>query len=172
MRYSKAQVVAGRIVYWVGMVFVIIGGAFAGLLTIGCLFGALGFLPECLFLDALIFLVFYSSKVLRKLLRDVQKYDAVLSQIPTGYIPDIAASLGKTEDAVRKDLDSLIRNKFFSPAYIDPNTNCIVFAIKPAAPPPEAEMVIVKCKNCGGINTIPKGQTGRCDYCDSPVKGK
>ena len=32
--------------------------------------------------------------------------------------------------------------------------------------------ITVKCKGCGGINTIRKGAVSECEYCGSPIKGE
>lgn len=151
-----------------------------------------GFLIFCLVLDALGVWLIVLSRKKTKLMKEFKKYVAVISQDPNGYIPDIAATLGTSEDVVKNNIEQMIKKKFFSNAYIDRNSNCIVIANKQAvqnattpangfmnaqaAPTyntaPAVEMVTVKCNGCGGINTIAKGQTGECDFCGSAIKGE
>lgn len=133
-----------------------------------------------------------------KLAEKFKQYVAAVSNNPDGYIPNIAASLGVSENVVKKNLDLMIKRKYFANAFIDMNSNCIVIANKPNAnvntaqqPQVKAqqpqtntntytspaasqtiEMVTVKCKGCGGINTIQKGAVGECDYCGSSIKGE
>lgn len=146
----------------------------------------------CLLFDALGVWLIAKSRKKNKLIKEFKKYVTAISHDPTGYIPDIAASLGTSEDVVKNNLDLMIKKKFFSNAFIDRNSNCIVIASKQAvqnttaapnafvnAPTastcttaPAVEMVTVKCNGCGGINTIAKGQTGECDYCGSAIKGE
>ena len=150
----------------------------------------IAFLIVCLLFVALGIWLIRCSRKKSKLIKAFKKYVTVISCDPTGYIPDIAASLGTSEDVVKKNLDLMMKNKFFSNAYIDRNSNCIVIASKQAvqntmAAPnsfanaqatstaaPAVEMVTVKCNSCGGITTIAKGQTGECDYCGSAIKGE
>ncbi len=159
-------------------------------------FGTILFLTEgdvaslvfCLVFDALGIWLILRSRKTTKLINDFRKYVTAISHDPTGFIPNIAASLGTSEDVVRKNLELMIKKNYFSNAYIDRNANCIVIASKqpariPVAGPnvfanaygnpvaPAVEMVAVKCNGCGGMNTIAKGQTGECDYCGSPIKG-
>lgn len=150
------------------------------------------FLLVCLAFDALgVWLIILSRKK-AKLIRDFKKYVAAISHDPNGYIPDIADSLGLSEDAVKNNLELMIKKQFFSNAFIDRNSNCIVISNKQSASNedaspnvfsnlsavaanaanPAAEMVTVKCKGCGGINTIPKGAVGECDYCGCAIKGQ
>ena len=118
-------------------------------------------------------------------LKEFKKYVAVISDDPSGYIPDIAASLGTSENVVKSKLEIMFQKGYLDSAFIDIKSNCIVFANKQAtqtAPTstnvsakvpkvPGVEMVTVKCSGCGGINTIVKGQTGECDYCGSAIMG-
>lgn len=148
----------------------------------------------CLVVDALGILLIVLSIRKSKLIGAFKKYVEVVSSDPTGYIPDIAASLGSSENVVERNLKLMVEKKYFTNAFIDLNTNCIVVAnrrnttVNPTpqsqADTPQAsnmsasvshsavEMVTVKCKGCGGINTIQKGAVGECDYCGSSIKGE
>lgn len=150
------------------------------------------FLIFCLVLDALGIWLIRSSRKKTRLTNEFKKYVTAISHVPNGYIPDVAASLGTSEDVVRNNLDLMIKKKFFSNAFINLSTNCIIIANKQtpsavgaghvtvenasqaagnnAASAPE--MVTVKCKGCGGINTIARGRIGECDYCGSAIKGE
>lgn len=147
-----------------------------------------GFLIFCLVLVALgVWLIFLSRKKI-KLMKEFKKYVSVVSCDPNGYIPDIAASLGTSEDVVKKKLKLMIKKKYFANAFIDLNSNCLVIENKQnSAVNTEQqmnarensnvtyqpmEMVTVKCKGCGGINTIQKGAVCECDYCGSSIKGE
>ena len=98
----------------------------------------------------------------------------------------------RQEDVVIENLEIMMKKKFFTNAYIDRKSNCIVIANKQAAQnntaAPNAfanehsapanteaaavEMAAVKCNSCGGINTIQKGAVGECDYCGSAIKAE
>jgi hypothetical protein len=150
------------------------------------------FLIVCLLFDALGIWLITLSRKKAKLIKEFKKYVRVISQNPNGYIPYIASSLGTSEDAVKNNLKLMIKKKYFSNAFIDCNSDCIVIANKqkPVSTPvqqptvstntnayshtaaPAIEMVTVKCKGCGGINTIQKGAVGECDYCGSSIKGE
>lgn len=80
----------------------------------------------------------------------------------------------------------MISKKFFVNAYIDAESNCIVFPgsnnninagintaqynVQPNTNQPEIEYTTVTCKSCGGINKIIKGKVSECDFCGSPIK--
>lgn len=143
-----------------------------------------GFLIFCLVLDALGVWLIVLSRKKTKLVKEFKRYVAVVSNDPDGSIPNIAAALGTSENVVRKKLELMIRKKYFANAFIDQNLNRIVVATKQNAAVSTAqrpqtnapvmsqavEMVTVKCKGCGGINTLQKGVVGECDYCGSSIK--
>lgn len=145
-----------------------------------------GFLIFCLVLDALGVWLLVLSRKKTKLVKEFKRYVAVVSNDPDGCIPNIAAALGTSENVVRKKLELMIRKKYFANAFIDQNLNRIVVATKQNAAVSTAqrpqtnapvmsqavEMVTVKCKGCGGINTLQKGVVGECDYCGSSIKGE
>ena len=199
MNHSKVAVAVNKTI---GIIQMILGLAVLflfGLCTIAYIFDeetaadvGVGFLIFCLVFDALgIWLLILSRRKI-KLIAAFKKYVAAISCDPSGYIPDIAASLGTSEDVVKANLERMIQKKYFSNAFIDLNSNCIVIVAKnpadtaeqhardtapqsgadtvayPSAQAPE--MVTVKCKACGGINTIQKGAAGECDYCGSFIK--
>lgn len=148
----------------------------------------------CLVVDALGIWLIILSKRKSKLIGAFKKYVEAVSSDPTGYIPDIAASLGLSENVVKRNLELMVEKKYFTNAFIDLNTNCIVVAnrqnttvnstpqsqavtlqasnMSASASHSAVEMVTVKCKGCGGINTIQKGAVGECDYCGSSIKGE
>lgn len=149
------------------------------------------FLIFCLVFDALGIWLITLSRKKSKLMKEFKRYVAVVSADPDGYIPDIAAALGTSQDVVQQNLELMIKKKYFANAYIDRNSGCIVIANKQNAASnaesqpkasasaynsnvstPTIEMVTVKCKGCGGINTIQKGTVGECDYCGSSIKGE
>lgn len=142
-----------------------------------------GLILMLIFDAAGICLIVFSRKR-SKLIQQFKNYVAVVSSSPNGHIPDIAASLETSEDVVKKNLELMIKKKYFANAFIDYNSNCIVVNKQNAAQSRQlsganvqaafhgSEMVTVKCKGCGGINTLPKGAVGECDYCGSPIKGE
>ncbi len=147
----------------------------------------IAFLITCLIITGLGIWLITLSRKKKKLVREFKKYVAVISQDASGYIPDIATSLGTSEDIVKSNIELMIQKEFFTNAYIDRSSNCVVIGNKQNAQTTMStanayanstntdmstvEMVTVKCNGCGGINTIAKGHTGTCDYCGSAIKG-
>ena len=143
------------------------------------------FLITCLVLVSFGVWLFVVAGMYSYELKKFKKYVAVISKDPSGYIPNIAATLGTSENDVKSNLEIMIKKGYFYSAFIDENSNCIVFAniqttqtaptstnVSAKVPKvPGVEMVTVKCSGCGGINTIVKGQTGECDYCGSAIMG-
>ncbi len=202
MNHSKAAIVISKTISWIQLLTGILFAFFFGIFTIMTIVEMpystvydLPFLFFCLFGDALGIWLIVSARRKQTLLKRFKEYVMSISNNPTGYIPDIAASFGTSAEIVEQNLERMIHKKFFPNAYIDKNANRIVIVNRQttqntadqnttdqntanqntSAPTGSAasgvEMVTVKCKGCGGINTIAKGQTGECDYCGSAIKG-
>lgn len=199
MNKSKVAIAVSKTISFVQMLFGIAYVFIFGICTIVCLCdkdfladGGVSVIIVCLIFDVLgIWLIILSLKK-TKLLKEFKKYVTVISREPDGYIPDIAASLGVSEDIVKKNLELMIKKRYFANAFIDQNSNCIVITSKQnntvntthqshihtteyASSPVTSqaiEMMTIKCKGCGGINTIQKGAIGECDYCGSSIKGE
>lgn len=199
MNRSKVAIVVSRTVSIIQMIAAIAIFIFFGLSTILFIFDAemratsgLFGLILCLVFDALGIWLFTLSRKKSKLIKEFKKYVSAVSNDPDGYIPDIASSLGTSEDVVRKNLELMIKKKFFVNAFIDKNSDCVKILNRQntaavqqqranisyntatqATPITQAvEMVTVKCSGCGGINTLRKGEVGECDYCGSSIKGE
>lgn len=120
----------------------------------------------------------------RKLIRDFKTYVTAISNESTGYIPNISAILGITDDVARKRLDLMIKKGYFKDALIDRTTDCIVISSRKQQSDRVSgkasqgsdtadkgnETVTVKCKSCGGINTVEKGKAGECEFCGSSIQ--
>lgn len=202
MNNSKVAVAVSRTVSLIQMLAGIAILFFFGLSTIIYLTDkewavemGVAFFVFVLAFDALGIWLMILSRKKTKLIKEFKKYVTAISRDPNGFIPDIAASLGTSEDKVKSNLELMIKKKFFSNAFIDQNSNCIIIANRQvvaansvpqaytntanttnnfATPSayPAVEMITVKCKGCGGVNTIPMGQVGECEYCGSPIKGE
>lgn len=130
------------------------------------------------------FLLLYFGIQKKKLIDEFKKYVAIISKVPNGFIPDIAATLNTSVDVVKRNLDLMIKKQFFANAYIDHDSNCIIINGKKAQnnmTSPSANkltqsetqtprMVTVKCEGCGAPNAIQKGTVGECEYCGTPIK--
>ena len=141
-----------------------------------------------LILIGLSVLLIRKANKIAKLIDTFKQYVTIISNVPNGFIPDIASSLNTSEDVVRNNLELMISKKYFVNAYIDRNLNSIIIANrqaaantaqqtnKPATPSQvnaqSVQMVTAKCEGCGAVNTIQKGTVGECDYCGSPIEGK
>lgn len=198
MNKSKVAIVVSKTVSVVQMIIGVVCLLFFGIVTIGMMAdntmdaGTKGIsIVICLAFDALgIWLIVLSIRK-NRLIKEFKKYVGAVSNNTDGFIPDIAMSLGTSENIVKRNLELMIKKKFFVNAYIDKNTNCIkiinrqnanVNAVQhnnsnqqpsiPSTVSQAVEMVTVKCSGCGGINTIQKGAVGECDYCGSAIKGE
>lgn len=195
MNNSKTAIIISQIVEKIQLIAGIVIVVFFGLMTIA------GMMDESIrsdtfvtgvfiFIDVLGILLIYFSRKRKKLILDFKKYVSVISGDPTGSIANIASAVGTSEDVVRKNLDLMIRHKYFANAHINYEMNRIVIASaqggeprsekqtdasaacgEQAAAPKEIEYITVTCKSCGGVNKIKKGQVCECDYCGSPIKG-
>ena len=93
-------------------------------------------------------------------------------------IDDIAASTLKPVDYVYKDLQKMIKKKFFTNAHIDYVAGEIAvgdvgyfdYSAAPAPWTPPAQQQgreTFRCYGCGAIGTKPRGAPGICEYCGS-----
>lgn len=196
MNKSKVAIVVTKTVSIIQMIAALSILFFFGVGTLLSIFdadtratGGVAVLIMCLIFDALGIWLFRQSIKKSKLIKEFKKYVSAVSNNPDGYIPDIAASLGTSEDVARKNLELMIKKKFFVNAFIDKNSNCIKILNRQntgvvnqqrvntnintnTSVSQAAEMVTVKCSGCGGINTLRRGEVGECDYCGSSIKGE
>ncbi|MDO5388005.1 MAG: hypothetical protein Q4F63_02105 [Clostridia bacterium] len=198
MNNSKVTIAVNRTISLIQLIAGIFFVFIFGICTIVYLFdktisadAGTSFLICCLVFDALGIWLIICSKKKKKLINTFKTYVIAISNDGSSHIPDIAASVGTSEDVVRKNLDIMIKKKFFQNAYIDQSANCIVISSNKAVQnvtasnafenksqasknntSASAEMVTVKCNGCGAVNTIEKGKTGECDYCGSVIKGE
>jgi hypothetical protein len=130
-------------------------------------------------------LVYFGLKR-KKFIKNFKTYVQKLSVDPTGSISGLASTTGTSVDVVKKNLEKMISKKFFVNAYIDVESNCIIFPasnnninvstnttqfnVQQNTKQPEIEYVTVTCKSCGGINKVIKGKVSECDFCGSPIK--
>ena len=91
----------------------------------------------------------------------------VLSRDPGGYIPGIAASMGKSADEVFADLEDFLKRGWIENGYIDRSNNRLVINNPRRVVP----VVAVQCQNCCAVNQVPKGQTAPCEYCGTMLYG-
>ncbi len=136
----------------------------------------------CLFFVILGIWLISLSRKKSKLIKEFKQYVVAISSDPSGYIPDIASALGISTDILHSKLELMIKKKFFVNAYIDKNTDCIVIANKQItannnnstvkAMQQNIEIITVRCKGCGGINSLQKDVVVDCDYCGSPIKAE
>lgn len=180
MNKSKAAIVISSIVEKLQLLAGILLLLLFGLLTIGSLADAKlasgGFLPFCIVVDLIGIALIYFSRKRHRLIADFKKYVTILSNSANGSIAALAASTGTSEDIVRKNVENMIKKKYFAAASIDQLSGQILFAQKEisqpsAASPNQPEKITVICKSCGGINTLSKGQTAECEYCGSSIQG-
>lgn len=85
-----------------------------------------GFVFSCLIMFGIGIMLIMFSRKRKKLVLNFKKYVAAISTNPTGSIEKLAASVGTPPDIVKKDLDLMIKRKFFVNAFINLETNCII----------------------------------------------
>lgn len=119
-----------------------------------------------------------------RMIKLFKSYVARLSSDPTRSIDSLAASLGESPDAVKRNLEYMIKRNYFSQAYIDVSNNTLVLS-QPSqskmVPPPTAvsqaqpteqpvtEFSTASCKGCGATNTVPKNTVATCEFCGSQL---
>jgi hypothetical protein len=112
--------------------------------------------------------VFNGIRIKQRIFR-FKKYTAMVSMQNTTSIDALAAGTGKTAEFVKKDLEVMIRKRFFVNAVIDHAANELVIKGIPsiAAGVNPNQVKAVTCKNCAASNRVIIGQTAECPYCGS-----
>lgn len=113
-----------------------------------------------------------------RLLRNYKDYKKVLLEDEEHSVLTLVKKLGVSEESVQKNLTKMIRRKHLVGVKLDQEKRHIIpinakrmekaataFQKKPV-------MVDVTCKHCGAPNTVERGETARCEYCDSVISGR
>ena len=158
----------GRVIAWVGLIFWITF-AIAGFAT---LFGETShenpadyYMPYvCAGFAALNGWALLSICRRHALISDFRRYCAVFVREPGKSIPDLAATLGVSEETVTRQLEKMCKRRYFN-GYMDHGRICMVFAGQQEVAIPD----VVYCPGCGARNVVK--QTGdACRYCGAPLK--
>jgi hypothetical protein len=135
----------------------------------------------CLVFIAFNVLLIVHGKKTKDRIRRFRNYIAIIANQNETSIDQIATIVQMPVNFVLKDINFMIRKKYFVKAYIDQNTNNIVFQGRVASaagnaihedPVPDNELQVVLCKSCGAQNKVAKGSVGECEYCGSPLSSK
>lgn len=181
MNKSKVAIVVSRLV---GMVQLLSGGfllGLFGLLTLMYIFDSEfqmdvgpSLLVVCLVFDSIGIMLILLSRRTKKLIAEFKKYVSILSAAGIETIEALAATIGKPQAVVKKNIELMIKRNYFVNAYINHETNQLVIAktsdinINQKV---NGEQLVCNCKNCGATNRIVKGNGANCDYCGTPIKG-
>lgn len=172
----------------IGFLLAILFGLFVIVIFAADLFeitkeGGIATLVICLCLTALGVWLIVCGRRNRILAKKYNTYKEAVKQNPCGCISDIATAAGVSFESAKKDLEAMIRKKFFPNVFIDWSTNSLStcfdepdantnWRVETKSASVGAEMITVKCPGCGGINSVPKGESGECEYCGSALKGE
>lgn len=180
---GKPKVIFSTVVSKIQVILGVLVLIFCGLGIIGSVgtenFGNIAFIVVLVLLLALGVWLVYRGRKKGRLIKRFQQYVAVLSGDPVRSLDNLAAALGESVDSVRGNVEQMIKLGFMVNAYINRDTNCVVFAGRavyaaPAGtrsePSPAADASDVRtvvCKGCGATNKIPAGGAGECEFCGS-----
>lgn len=126
-----------------------------------------------------------AAKKIKAEAESVKQYLAIIINGNVRQLDNIAATTGKSYDAVKADIQKMIKKGYLKNAYINENTREVVLPVaiptspvanpvfanplQPVAAPAQPQAKIVACPCCGANNTI-YGASGECEYCGSPIK--
>lgn len=180
---SQIAIITSRIL---GIVSSILGYAIAVVIGLPTIFGTLPNVSTVIFVIVFLaiaaLLISHGIKTKRRIKR-FKRYVNIISGKSQTSLENIASICSQSIDFVTNDIQKMINKKFFIDAYIDQNTNEIVFqnndntvakeAVIEDKPIKEDKLVKVKvitCKGCGASNSIPKGTTAQCEFCGSAIQ--
>ena len=162
----KAVVVKGKVASILGYVF---GVPIALVMVVG-----IEDLPERA--DVMIFTVFLlaicvfaiiKGAQIKRYVKRFRMYVALMSSKSANSIEELAFSVKKPADFVRKDLQKMMSRGFFAGVYINFLTGEID-AGELITPAKAAQRIkAAECKFCGASGRIIEGQVAECEYCGS-----
>jgi ribosomal protein S27E len=129
---------------------------------------ATGIITSLLLFSLGVVLILQGRKV-TKLIRRFKRYVALISEEHITSLDRLAGSTSQSVDFVKKDLQQMIKRKFFVNAVIDYRNNEIVIG-EASAQTYAAEAENVRCPGCGAVNAKPRGAAIQCEYCGTPIK--
>ena len=98
------------------------------------------------------------------------KYVHLVLQKKKTLLRDLAKETGRERSLVKKDLQSMIKLKYFSNTYIDEELQEIIVARTLGGVDIDALMMeIVVCQSCGAQVKKQSNILSYCEYCGSPV---
>lgn len=127
---GKSKIVLGTIISKIQIILGILITGFFGLGLIGCIGqkNSVSVIVVIIVFTALgIWLILKGVKKGR-LIKRFKQYVAVLSGDPLRSLDNLAATLGEGFDSVRRNVEQMIKQGIMANAYINRDTNCIVFA--------------------------------------------
>ncbi|PID87748.1 MAG: hypothetical protein CSB06_03675 [Bacteroidia bacterium] len=117
---------------------------------------------------ALNLFIYYKGYKRKQLIKKFKHYIIIISEKQDGRITNIANYTGKPETYIKKQIQSMIKRKYFKNAFIDHSKNSIIIPGLPQIKPENTQKQI-KCKNCGAsVQYIPE-ETTVCAYCGSYI---
>ncbi len=120
-------------------------------------------------------IIFLKGLKRSKLIRLFRCYSPILSADPIHSLGQLASSVGSSMDAVKKNVEEMIKRGFFINTYIDYSNNCVVFSNGETVnftvnTQMKLEYSSVICKGCGASNKVLLGSVSECEYCGSLLK--
>lgn len=187
MNKSKAAIVVSQIIEKIELVLGWAGGALWVLTMVVCIAepmdsGKGAVVITCLILIAIHVFLIVKGRERKKMRLMFKTYVSQLSIDPTGTIANIASATGQSTDQTKKNLQYMLKHKFFNNAYIDEANDRIVLQsqrtdsyvqtpVNQGTQNVQTEMRTCNCPNCGGVNKIAVGKVAECDFCGSVIGG-
>lgn len=126
-----------------------------------------------------VFLILKGRKT-KKLVKTFKQYVSILAGDPENSLNTLAQSTNTSLDEVKKNLRMMIEKKFFANAVIDEKNQRLILRgttdmqqiyQNSASVTQVVQKVAVNCPGCGAVNEVPKGSTGKCEYCGCTLQG-
>lgn len=103
-----------------------------------------------------------------KLGKAFREYIQLLGNAPRISLDALAEETGASPDAVRRNLQWMLRKGFFENAKLDDTSNSLILRSRV----PGGEMLRVRCSSCGAPCMVPLGRHATCEYCGTMLKGE
>jgi hypothetical protein len=120
-------------------------------------------------------LILYGMKTKRSLKR-FKSYINIITFENNISLENIAGQTSQSLDFVTKDIEKMIKKKYFANAHIDKKANEIILGKRDIKVTSVQEgnnifneMISVNCKGCGAANSVQKGLSSECEFCGSTL---
>ena len=129
----------------------------------------------CFFIIPHIFSL-HAGRKRRKVLRTADRIAGIMENDADGIlkVKELAGMLEMNVVDTKSILEKIYAQKLFENTVYERQNQALYFPVSEAVRTlvPKKRTVSVQCPNCGGMNMLIAGRTGKCLYCEGPITSR